>query len=295
VGRQGGENGDVHERYNITFPGPPQTHWRRRPLARFGKAVLASLMAHALLAGLLLARLHPTRLDDAAGGPDIEIVLADTQTTDAPPNPSDAVLPPEPPTPPPPPLAAAAPPATPDPAPPPADLAPDLPAAPVSPPPSQPASIGVDPPVPPVPTPRRPQAPSARTAAPRPADRQSAHPARDRTADSLPGNRPEPAAVTPGTITDPGWRAAFRIWLSANQAYPEAARRLGAEGRAVVRITVAHDGKVLKVDLLHGTGFGTLDDAVLAMLRAAHVPPLPADMTQPQVSISFAVTYSLVR
>ncbi|MBV9783984.1 MAG: energy transducer TonB [Acidisphaera sp.] len=78
---------------------------------------------------------------------------------------------------------------------------------------------------------------------------------------------------------DTAWRAALSAWLQAHKTYPQAARRNGEEGRAVVRFTVDRDGRVLDVELVGSSGSQSLDDAAQAMLRGAHLPPPVRQLT----------------
>jgi protein TonB len=58
-----------------------------------------------------------------------------------------------------------------------------------------------------------------------------------------------------------------------NPPYPERARERGEEGRAVVRITIAADGQIEKVELLQSSGFDELDQAALELLRKGPYAP----------------------
>lgn len=56
-------------------------------------------------------------------------------------------------------------------------------------------------------------------------------------------------------------------------AYPERARRAGAEGVVGVRIALAADGSVRQVELTRSSGSRLLDDAALAAARASTFVP----------------------
>lgn len=203
----------------------------------------------------------------------------------------DAAVPPAPPAPPPvlPSPAASSPP-------PPArpDAAADVPV------PSPPAAttIAVPPPVPAPPRLARkppPRAPRPRPVARRPSPaaatsspRAAASPApRAATADQ----RPSSAAPAPPIST--AWRQALFGWLSLHKTYPEEARRRGDQGRAVLRFTVDRSGKVLAVELVRGTGSSALDSAARDLLRGATLPPVPAGMSQDQVTVTVQLRYEL--
>ena len=56
-------------------------------------------------------------------------------------------------------------------------------------------------------------------------------------------------------------------------AYPERARRAGAEGVASVRLRLAADGTVLQAELTRSTGSRLLDEAALAAARGSGFAP----------------------
>jgi protein TonB len=91
------------------------------------------------------------------------------------------------------------------------------------------------------------------------------------------------------------WRSALGAWLQTHKTYPDEARRRGDQGRAVVRFTVARDGKVLDVAVVSSTGSAVLDAAVERLLRDARLPAFPPDMTEPEVTVSLQIRYSLER
>jgi len=90
-----------------------------------------------------------------------------------------------------------------------------------------------------------------------------------------------------------GWQHAISGWLEAHQTYPEEARRRGEEGRAVLRFTVDRSGKVLEVTLVSGSGSPRLDDAALAILHDATLPPFPVEMRQDRVTVTVQIRYRL--
>jgi protein TonB len=92
-----------------------------------------------------------------------------------------------------------------------------------------------------------------------------------------------------------GWRSALSDWLRAHQNYPDAARRRGEEGVAVIRFVVGREGRVRDVELLRSSGSPALDAAAQDMLRGASLPPFPADMTQTETLVTLPVRYRLER
>jgi protein TonB len=82
-------------------------------------------------------------------------------------------------------------------------------------------------------------------------------------------------------------------WLQAHRTYPPEAQRRGEQGAAVVRLTVARDGRVRTFTLMQGTGSPRLDAAVEALLSHAELPPFPASMPQPEATIQIPIRYQL--
>ena len=93
----------------------------------------------------------------------------------------------------------------------------------------------------------------------------------------------------------PSWESQVGAWLQAHKHYPENARARGEKGIVSLSFVVARDGHVLNVALARSGGFAALDDAAMAMLRNAQVPPLSASMPQPQLAVTVALCYSLAR
>jgi len=102
-----------------------------------------------------------------------------------------------------------------------------------------------------------------------------------------------PAAPAAQAVIAPSWQSELGAWLQAHKTYPEQARRRDEQGRATVRFKVEHDGQVLDVQLVSGTGSEILDDAVRRMLTGATVPPFPPGMDQDQVTVTVQLRYKL--
>ncbi len=110
---------------------------------------------------------------------------------------------------------------------------------------------------------------------------------------SAPSPSPPPAAAPPSPGISPGWRRDLAPWLQSHQPYPDEARRRGEEGSALVRFTVAQDGRVLDVALLRSSGSAAIDDAVRNMLTQARLPPFPASMTQASTVVTVQIRNAL--
>lgn len=56
--------------------------------------------------------------------------------------------------------------------------------------------------------------------------------------------------------------------------YPPMARRLGKEGRVLLRLTIDENGKLLNVEVLEGAGFGFTEAAVEAVKKSTFLPAI---------------------
>ncbi len=74
------------------------------------------------------------------------------------------------------------------------------------------------------------------------------------------------------------WGVVRRI--SQHRYYPRSARENSEEGLVVTLVTIARDGRLIDVSISRSSGYRSLDNAVLDVIRqAAPYPPLPSDMT----------------
>jgi protein TonB len=101
------------------------------------------------------------------------------------------------------------------------------------------------------------------------------------------------AGGSPSADALTAWQRALVAWLDAHRAYPEAARRRGEQGAVGVRFTLTETGEVTTADLQRGSGSATLDDATLAMLRGARLPPPPPGIDAARRTISVSIRYQL--
>jgi protein TonB len=109
---------------------------------------------------------------------------------------------------------------------------------------------------------------------------------------SAPAATPVPAPV-PSAEVSPGYTAALHAWLDGHKRYPADARQRGEEGRAVLRFEVDRSGRVLGYKILQSSGHAELDAAVEEMMHGATLPPFPAGMTQPSITVSVTIRFSL--
>jgi len=106
---------------------------------------------------------------------------------------------------------------------------------------------------------------------------------------AAPAPVPGPPAINPSSA----WIGALDAWIDAHLDYPEDSRRRGEQGAVLVRLTVAHDGRLLDFAVLHGSGYDELDDATKAMFRHARLPAAPLDSDPAQTTLSKPVRYVL--
>lgn len=68
------------------------------------------------------------------------------------------------------------------------------------------------------------------------------------------------------------------IWIQQHKMYPKSAKDQGVQGSALVRIRIDRQGNIKYFKMEQSTGYSILDDAIVAMVRAADpVPPVPAN------------------
>lgn len=80
-----------------------------------------------------------------------------------------------------------------------------------------------------------------------------------------PVTEPSPAPAPPAPVEAPRFNAAYLN--NPPPAYPAAARRLGQEGRVLVRAEVLADGRCSQAELKQGSGHKLLDQAALEAVR----------------------------
>jgi protein TonB len=255
----------------------------------YGWSGLVSMLLHgvALVALVILANRpsDPTPPDEQA----IEVVFqpAEVPPPPLPPEPAPVVEA-EPPPPPPEPLPVVEPESPPPPQQPEKVVEPTR-----APPPPEPAPIPERKLIPPTPPPPKPpprpraktpamtSAPVAEVAPPRPAQ---------------PSAMASPQTVAPpvlAPIADPSWQASVFGWLASRKTYPEEARRRGEEGRVAIRFTIDRSGRVLDAAIVSASGSQRLDEAALALLQRASLPPFPVTMAQARITITTTMRYSL--
>jgi periplasmic protein TonB len=156
------------------------------------------------------------------------------------------------------------------------------------PPPPPPRVAAASPPRPRV-VPVRPRTDGAQAVAPSPSTAPTPTDARPAPSGSAAG----PTGASATAPADGDWAKGVLTWLQAHRTYPPEAQRRGEQGAALVRLTVARDGRVRTFTLMQGTGSPRLDAAVEALLSHAELPPFPASMPQPEATIQIPIRYQL--
>ena len=111
-----------------------------------------------------------------------------------------------------------------------------------------------------------------------------------------PAMAPMAAPASPSAalaVASPDWKQGVAAWLVAHRVYPDAARRSGAQGVVVLRLTVARDGQVVAVSLVRSAGSDVLDTAAVSMLRGANLPRFNTAMPQDTTTMTVQIHYSL--
>ena len=89
------------------------------------------------------------------------------------------------------------------------------------------------------------------------------------------------------------WQAALSAWISRHQTYPQAARHLHTEGVVQVRFVLDAGGRVTSVVVARESGSEALDEAALALLRGAQLPPPPARLSADRRVVTVPIRYRL--
>jgi protein TonB len=99
-----------------------------------------------------------------------------------------------------------------------------------------------------------------------------------------------------GTRAATDYERALLARLERNKEYPRAARLRGVQGRAMLHLRIARDGRVVEAHIAESSGSEMLDGATVEMAwRAAPLPPLPQDLPGQAVEFVVPVVFSLSR
>jgi len=201
---------------------------------------------------------------------------AQTQAQPEPPAQAESQVPPEPP--PPEPQAQAAP------EPPPIDAS-------IIPLPEPPPPVAFETPkvVPPKPMPPRPAPPKA--APPKPAPAIAAPSPLPPGPAAQPSPAPSAAARPP--THDPRYIDRLAAAIERERDYPTTSRRRGEQGRVVLTLVIAADGRLLSSDIVTGSGFEALDRAALGMVRRARLPAMAPGFGAENATFTIPIVFAI--
>jgi protein TonB len=106
-----------------------------------------------------------------------------------------------------------------------------------------------------------------------------------------PETAPANPVPVPAPITDARYDAAYL--KNPAPAYPPLSRRLGEEGRVLLRVHVLADGKVLAVELKTSSGFPRLDEAARAAVEKWRFVPARQGETTVDSRVDVPIRFSL--
>jgi protein TonB len=81
--------------------------------------------------------------------------------------------------------------------------------------------------------------------------------------------------------------------IERKKFYPPLARRLGIEGKVVVRIVVDREGKLKEVSVVKSSGNKILDRAASKLMKKCNFPPLPPEYQKEVFDVEVPIRYEL--
>lgn len=156
----------------------------------------------------------------------------------------------------------------------------------------------------PVATPAKPPAPAPTPPAPPPSTQAAAppvppRPTMQRSVDlrdvaGLAPSRTTPAGSSTGSAEEANYASLLFRAIDRVRFYPVGARDRGEQGRVVLRVTIAADGRLLDAFIAQGSGYPDLDAATIDMARrAAPYPPLPRALGAERASFNVPVIFGI--
>jgi periplasmic protein TonB len=92
----------------------------------------------------------------------------------------------------------------------------------------------------------------------------------------------------------PDYLGHLRAWIERYKQYPRMAQLRRQEGTALLRFTMARDGRVLSHRVERSSGHAVLDREVEELIeRASPLPAMPADMTQDRLEVVVPIAFGL--
>lgn len=99
---------------------------------------------------------------------------------------------------------------------------------------------------------------------------------------------------TDGAASDASFKSEVLARLRSAKRYPDAARKKGMEGVAVLSFTISASGRVTSARIVKGSGYALLDQATLAMARNAQpFPAIPASFARSQMTFRVPVQFNI--
>jgi protein TonB len=77
--------------------------------------------------------------------------------------------------------------------------------------------------------------------------------------------------------------------------YPDASKRAGEEGRCIVQVTVASDGRITGETIQQTSGFPRLDEACLKGVHGQHMKPATEDGKPVETTASLPIVWKLTK
>jgi TonB family protein len=120
---------------------------------------------------------------------------------------------------------------------------------------------------------------------------------RDSSAQPQQAARPAPSFTNPADVYGQRKAQEDYLWsvvrkISQHRYYPKSAREKSEEGLVVTLVTIARDGRLLNATINRSSGYPTLDNAVLEIIRqSAPYAPLPSDVPGEQHTFVLPLNY----
>ena len=86
----------------------------------------------------------------------------------------------------------------------------------------------------------------------------------------------------------------LQLWLQKYKRYPRRLKRRGVEGEVLVAFTLDAEGRLLNEKIVRSSGESALDEAAVALLRAAEpMPAIPRALGVDQYRVEVPIRYSV--
>jgi periplasmic protein TonB len=113
--------------------------------------------------------------------------------------------------------------------------------------------------------------------------------------------QPQDAALAPASVSAPvkpdyGWLSEMIVRrVEELKRYPADARLEQAQGKVVVKAVINEDGSVSNAEVVKSSGFRSLDQAALDLMRHAGPFNLPRPLGKSSLAIRVPINYSIDR